>query len=85
MIDSSKKCSFYFSTNAVLDFVGHLGSVYVDEIAVGDDLGHCEDDGIEIAQEPHHDTVVTNAGEKVKNKKIIIQGLRVRTLLFPLI
>ena len=46
-----------------------LGSADVDEIAVGDDLGHGEDDGIEVAQEPHHDTVVTNAGKKVKNRK----------------
>ena len=63
-----------------------LGSADVDEITVGDDLVHGEDDGIEVAQEPHHDTEVTNAGEKVKNKKkIIILGVRVRTLLFPLI
>ena len=49
--------------------IGHLGSADVDEIAVGDDLVHGEDDGIEMAQEPHHDAVVTYAGKKVKNKK----------------
>ena len=46
-----------------------LGSADVDEITVGDDPVHGEDDGIEVAQEPHHDAVVTNAGKKVKNKK----------------
>ena len=46
-----------------------LGSADVDEITVGDDLVHDEDDGIEVAQEPHHDEVVTNAGKKVKNRK----------------
>ena len=62
-----------------------LGSADVDEITVGDDLVHGEDDGIEMAQEPHHDAVVTYAGKKVKNKKIIILGVRVRTHLFTLI
>ena len=58
-----------FYKYAVLDFVGHLGSADVDEIAVVEDLVHGEDDEIEVAQEPHHDAVVTNAGKKVKNKK----------------
>ena len=57
------------TTNVVLVILGHSGSADVDEIAVGDDLVHGEDDGIEVAQEPHHDTVVTNAGKKVKNRK----------------